>query len=55
MIAAALAAAVLHATSPLPVDRAAGRRGAAFLAAQAPSDELGVEADTVIALVSAGL
>lgn len=54
MIAAALAAAVLHVTSPLPVDRAAGRRGAAFLAAQAPSNEVGVEADTVIALISAG-
>jgi hypothetical protein len=54
VIAAALAAAVLHATTPLPVDRAAGRRGAAFLAAQAPGNELGVEADTVIALVSAG-
>ena len=54
MIAAALAAAVLHATSPAPVDRAAGRRGAAFLAAQAPGNELGLEADTVIALVSAG-
>ena len=55
MIAAALAAAVLHATSPLPVDRAAGRRGAAFLEAQAPGSELGVEADTVVALVSAGV
>ena len=55
MIAAALAAAVLHATSPLPVDRAAGRRGAAFLKAQAPGSELGVEADTVVALVSAGV
>jgi hypothetical protein len=54
MIAAALAAAVLHAASPPSVDRAAGRRGAAFLAAQAPSSEIGVEADTVIALVSAG-
>jgi hypothetical protein len=46
---------VLHATSPAPVDRAAGRRGAAFLAAQAPANELGVEADTVIALASAGV
>jgi hypothetical protein len=55
MIAAALAAAVLHATSPLPVDRAAGRRGAAFLQAQAPGSELGAEADTVIALVAAGV
>jgi hypothetical protein len=55
VIAAALAAAVLHVSSPLPVDRAAGRRGAAFLAAQAPADEVGVEADTVIALVSAGV
>jgi hypothetical protein len=54
VIAAALAAAVLHVTSPAPIDRAAGRRGAAFLAAQAPGDELGAEADTVIALVSAG-
>jgi hypothetical protein len=54
VIAAALAAVMLHATTPLPVDRAAGRRGAAFLAAQAPGNELGVEADTVIALVSAG-
>jgi hypothetical protein len=55
VIVAALVAAALHATTPLPVDRAAGRRGAAFLAAQAPGNELGVEADTVIALVSAGV
>jgi hypothetical protein len=55
VIAAALAAAVLHATSPLPVDRAAGRRGAAFLKGQPPGSELGVEADTVVALVSAGV
>jgi hypothetical protein len=54
VIAAAVAAAVLYATSPAPVDRAAGRRGAAFLAAQAPGSELGSEADAVIALVSAG-
>jgi hypothetical protein len=54
VIAAALAATALHATSPLPIDRAAGRRGATFLAAQPPGNELGVEADTVIALVSAG-
>ena len=54
MIAAAVAAAALQATSPAPVDRAAGRRGAAFLAAQAPVSEVGAEADTVIALVSAG-
>jgi hypothetical protein len=55
VIAAALAAAALHATSPLPVDRAAGRRGAAFLKAQPPGGELGVEADTVVALVAAGV
>jgi hypothetical protein len=55
VIAAALAAAALHAISPLPIDRAAGRRGAAFLKDQAPGSELGVEADTVLALVSAGV
>lgn len=54
MIAAALAAAVLRPASPPPVDRAAGRRGAAFLAAQPPGGELGAEADTVVALVAAG-
>jgi hypothetical protein len=54
VIAAAVAAAVLHASSPSPVYRAAGRRGAAFLQTQPPGQELGVEADTVIALVSAG-
>jgi hypothetical protein len=53
VIAAAGAEAVLHAPSPSPVYRAAGRRGAAFLQAQPPGQELGVEADTVIALVSA--
>jgi hypothetical protein len=55
VIAAALAATALLTSSPPPVDRAAGRRGALFLAAQPPSSELGVEADTVLALVAAGL
>ena len=54
MIAAARAAAVLHATTPLPVDRAAGRRGAAFVAAQAPGNEIGAESDSVLLLVAAG-
>jgi hypothetical protein len=54
VIAAAVAAAALHTSSPSPVFRAAGRRGAAFLQAQPSGQELGVEADTVIALVSAG-
>jgi hypothetical protein len=55
VIAAAFAAAALGSSIPPPVDRAAGRRGAAFLAAQAPGSELGGEADTVLALVAAGL
>jgi hypothetical protein len=55
VIAAALAATLLHASSPSPVSRAAGRRGAAFLQAQPAGHELGVEADTVIALASAGV
>jgi hypothetical protein len=54
VIAAAIAAAAVHAFSPPPVDRAAGRRGAAFVAAQAPGDELGAEADSVLSLVAAG-
>jgi len=53
MIAAASAAAIL-AFSPPPVDRAAGRRGAAFVAAQAPGSDAGAEADSVLTLVSAG-
>ncbi|MEO9175707.1 MAG: hypothetical protein ABI317_09375, partial [Gaiellales bacterium] len=52
MIAAALAATAF---TPPPVDRAAGRRGAAFIAAQAPGNELGAEADSVLSLVAAGL
>jgi hypothetical protein len=54
VIAAAIVAATLHAAPPPPVDRAAGRRGAAYLAAQAPGSELGAEADSVLALVAAG-
>jgi hypothetical protein len=55
VIAAALAATAVHAFTPPPVDRAAGRRGAAFVAAQAPGNELGAEADSVLSLVAAGL
>ena len=55
VIAAALAATALLTSTPPPVDRAAGRRGAMFLAAQQPGNELGVEADTVLALVAAGI
>jgi hypothetical protein len=55
VIAAAVAAAALASPLPPPVDRAAGRRGAAFLAAQAPGNELGGEADTVLDLVAAKL
>jgi hypothetical protein len=55
VIAAALAAAAVHAFTPPPVDRAAGRRGASFVAAQAPGNQLGAEADSVLSLVAAGL
>jgi hypothetical protein len=53
VITAAIVAATLHAAPP-PADRAAGRRGAAYVAALAPGTELGAEADSVLALVAAG-
>jgi iron complex transport system substrate-binding protein len=54
VIAALAASAVLHA--PPPADRAAGARGARWLASQPVSDTAsgGTEADTVVAIAAAG-
>ncbi len=55
MIAALVASAVVHA--PPPVDRAAGVRGARWLASQPIGDTAsgGAEADTVVAVAAAGV
>jgi hypothetical protein len=54
MLAAALAAVLVAIAPPSPADRAAAVRGGDWIAARAPADAGGIEADAVVALAALG-